>query len=111
LQIKLSDPWEYAMLAEGVEAWGFRAMQEQGELLEREETARMWFEEEYRPVVDAAREADLIDPAETEAEAYMRIVSERYRLLRTHAWNDAVLQRVLDGIDRPRRSGLGPRRD
>jgi hypothetical protein len=110
-QVKLSDPWEYAMLAEGVEAWGFRAMHEQGELLDREETARMWFEEEYRPVVEAAREADLIDTEETETEAYMRIVSERYRLLRTHAWNDAVLQQVVDGIARRRRHGLVPRRD
>ena len=110
-QIKLSDPWEYAMLAEGVEAWSFRAMQEQGELLERDESARMWFEEEYRPVVEAAREADLIDSDETETEAYMRIVSERYRLLRTHAWNDAVLQRVVDGIEQRRRHGIVPRRD
>jgi hypothetical protein len=110
-QIKLSDPWDYAMLAEGVEAWGFRAMQEQGELLDRKDTARMWFEEEYQPVVEAAREADLIDEHETGAEAYMRIVSERYRLLRTHAWNDAVLQSVVDGIGRRRRHGLVPRRD
>jgi hypothetical protein len=110
-QIRLTDPWEYAMLAEGVEAWCFRAMQEQGELLAREETARMWFEEEYQPVVEAAREADLIDSDETETEAYMRIVSERYRLLRTHAWNDAVLQGVVDGIGQRRRHGLAPRRD
>ncbi len=99
------------MLAEGIEAWGFRAMQEHGELLDREESARMWFEEEYRPVVEMAREADLIGEDETEAEAYMRIVGERYRLLRTHAWNDAVLQRVVDEIGRHRRHGLVHRRD
>jgi hypothetical protein len=110
-QIKLSDPWEYAMLAEGVEAWGFRAMQEQGELLDRAETALLWFEEEYRPVVAAAREADLIDSDETETEAYMRIVGDRYRLLRTHAWNDAVLQKLVDGMGPHRRHGLVPRRD
>jgi hypothetical protein len=110
-QVRLTDPWEYAMLAEGVEAWCFRAMQEHGELLDREATARMWFEEEYRPIVEAAREADLIDSDETETEAYMRIVSERYRLLRTHAWNDAVLQRVVDEIGQRRRHGLAPRRD
>ena len=49
-----------------------------------------------------AREADLIGD-DTETEAYMRIVSERYRLLRTHAWNDEVLQRVVDGVGRRRR--------
>jgi hypothetical protein len=98
-EIVLSDPWDYAMLAEGVEAWGFRAMQEQGEMLDREETARLWLEREYHPVVSMAREADLIGDG-TETEAYMRIVSERYRLLRTHAWNDEVLQRLADGVGR-----------
>lgn len=101
-QILLSDPWDYAMLAEGVEAWGFRAMQEHGELLDRRETAQLWFEQEYTPVVEMAREADLIG-SDTETEAYIRLVSERYRLLRTHAWNDDVLQRVVEGLERPRR--------
>jgi hypothetical protein len=100
-EIVLSDPWDYAMLAEGVEAWGFRAMQEHGELMDRRETAQLWLEHEYRPVVEMAREADLIGD-DTETEAYMRIVSERYRLLRTHAWNDEVLQRVVDGVARRR---------
>lgn len=30
-----------------------------------------------------------------DTEAYMRVVTERYRLLRTHAWNDELLQRVV----------------
>jgi hypothetical protein len=94
-EIAVSDPWEYAMLAEGVEAWGFRAMQEDGELYDRRETAALWLEHEYRPVVEMLREADLIGRA-TETEAYMRIVSERYRLLRTHAWNDDVLRQIID---------------
>jgi hypothetical protein len=42
------------------------------------------------------REANLIRKG-TETEAYLRIVAERYRLLRTHAWNDEVLQRVIEG--------------
>ena len=29
-RIQLSDPWDYATLAEGVEAWGFRAIQREG---------------------------------------------------------------------------------
>jgi hypothetical protein len=95
-EIQLSDPWDFATLAEGVEAWGFRAMQEHGELFDRAQTAALWLEHEYRPVVAMLREADLIRKC-TETEAYMRIVTERYRLLRTHAWNDEVLQRVIEG--------------
>ena len=95
-EIQLSDPWDYATLAEGVEAWGFRAMQEHGELFDRAHTARLWLEHEYRPVVGMLREADLIHEG-TETEAYMRIVEERYRLLRTHAWSEEVLQRVIEG--------------
>jgi hypothetical protein len=98
-EIQLSDPWDYATLAEGVEAWGFRAMQEHGELFDRTQTAELWLEHEYRPVVAMLREADLIHKS-TETEAYMRVVTERYRLLRTHAWNDEVLQRVIEGRGR-----------
>jgi hypothetical protein len=40
------------------------------------------------------READLIgDQAETEA--YMRISAERYRLLRTHRWDEDVIASVV----------------
>jgi hypothetical protein len=95
-EIQLSDSWDYATLAEGVEAWGFRAMQEHGELFDRAQTAALWLEHAYRPVVAMLREADLVQKC-TETEAYMRIVTERYRLLRTHAWNDEVLQRVIEG--------------
>jgi hypothetical protein len=95
-EISFSDPWNYTVLAESVEAWGFRAMQQDGELLDRRQTARLWLEHEYRPVVAMLREAGLIRKS-TEAEAYLRIAAERYRLLRTHAWNDEVLQRVIEG--------------
>ncbi len=101
-KIVLSNPWDYAVLAEGVEAWGFRAMQEHGELHDRRDTAALWLEHEYEPVVAMLREADLIKEC-TETEAYMKIVTDRYRLLRTHRWDDEILQRVLDGgARRPR---------
>jgi hypothetical protein len=102
-EISVTDPWDYAVLAEAVEAWGFRAMQEHGELLDRPQTAELWLEQEYRPVVAMLHEAGLIHEA-TDTEAYMRIAAERYRLLRTHAWNDEVLQRVVQGGGRRRRS-------
>jgi hypothetical protein len=103
-EVVLSDPWDYAVLAEGVEAWGFRAMQEQREPLDRRETALLWLENEYRPVIAMLREADLIQDC-TDAEAYIRITAERWRLLRTHRWEDDVLQRVIEDGKRGSRRG------
>ncbi len=37
-EIKFTDPWDYTVLAEAVEAWGFRASQDREERLERAET-------------------------------------------------------------------------
>ena len=91
--ISLTDPWRYAELAEGVEAWGFRMMQGRGELMSRDEVAQLWLEDEYRPVVEMLREADLIG-RRTATDAYMRVAGERYRLLRTHEWSDDVLERL-----------------
>jgi hypothetical protein len=93
-EIRLSDPWDYGDLAEGIEAWGFRAMQQREELLDRQTVARMWLEEEYRPVIALLREAGLIDDPATETRAYMDISAERYRLLRTHAWDGDVLAQL-----------------
>jgi hypothetical protein len=92
-EIALSDPWRYAELAEGVEAWGFRVMQGRGELMAREDVAHCWLEDEYRPVVAMLRESGLIGDG-TETDAYMLIVGERYRLMRTHDWNDEVFERL-----------------
>ena len=69
-------------------------MQQRGELLDRETVARMWLEEEYRPVVALLHEAGMIEGSGTETEMYMRVAAERYRLLRTHAWSDDVLERL-----------------
>jgi hypothetical protein len=92
-RIRLSDPWGYAELAEGVEAWGFRAIQARHEAMSREEVAEAWFHDEYLPVVDALREADLIG-AGAETEAYARAMKLRWHLLRTHAWNEEILERL-----------------
>ena len=95
-EISFTDPWNFTVLAESVEAWGFRLVQQEREPLGRHDTARLWLEHEYRPVVAMLREADLIRKS-TDAEAYLRVAAERYRLLRTHVWNDEVLQRVIEG--------------
>lgn len=99
-RIELSDEWRYAALAEGVEAWGFRYMQERGELLTRDQVAAAWFREEYVPVVELLRDAGLSGRG-TDAEAYMRVSALRYLLLRTHAWDDEIVERLRQELERP----------
>jgi hypothetical protein len=107
-RVRPSDPWEYGRLAEGVEAWGFRLMQERREYMDRQEVARLWYEEDFLPVVDMLREGGFIRSSETEADAYIRVVTARYELLRTHEWSDEILDR-LQGVER-RRGGRLRRR-
>jgi len=96
-KITVTDPWSYAELGEAVEAWGYRRMQDTGRFSDRAETARHWYTEEYVPVVRMLRAADLIGDR-TEAEAYMRVAAERYRLIMTHEWNDEIVERLRDTI-------------
>jgi hypothetical protein len=95
-KIVVSDPWSYAQLGEAIEAWGFRLMQSERTFLDRNVVARRWFTEEYTPVVRMLREADLLGSG-TDAEGYLRVASERYRLMRTHDWNDEVINRLREG--------------
>lgn len=99
-RIQLSDEWRYAALAEAVEAWGFRAIQERGEAMTRAEVAELWFREEYEPVIELLREADLLGRG-TETETYMRVAHLRYLLLRTHEWDDAVIDAIRRDLERP----------
>lgn len=93
-RIRLTSEEAYAALAEGVEAWGFRRMQERRELLSREEVASRWFAEAYAPTVELLREAGLVGAA-GETEAFVRIETQRYLLLRSHAEpDDAMLERL-----------------
>jgi hypothetical protein len=93
-EVKLTDPWSYANLAEAVEAWGFRLSQNSQEFLSREDVARLWLEEEFRPVVTMLEEAGLLDGKATHADVYLRVADHRYRLMRTHEWNDQVIERL-----------------
>jgi hypothetical protein len=99
-EIKLSDEWRYAALAEAVEAWGFRTMQGSREFRTREEIAAEWFNEEYMPVVEMLREAELIRRG-SETEAYMRVSHLRYLILRTHSWDDEVIEAVRRELEQP----------
>jgi hypothetical protein len=99
-RIQLSDEWRYAALAEAVEAWGFRAIQSRGEPMTRAEVAEAWFQDEYEPVVEMLREADLVRKG-SETEAYMRVAHLRYLILRTHDWNDDVIEAVRRDLEEP----------
>jgi hypothetical protein len=101
-RIQLTDEWRYAELAESVEAWGLRAMQDRGEFMTREEVAEAWFREEYDPIVEMLRQADLIGSG-TETEAHMRVSGLRYLLLRTHEWSDEVVERLRQELSQPSR--------
>jgi hypothetical protein len=101
-EVELTDPWDYGRLAEAVEAWGFRLTQERGEPITRREAAYLWLENEYRQVIEMLRGADLIG-TKTDAEAYMRVSAARYRLLRTHTWDEDVLAAVVDELSRKNR--------
>jgi hypothetical protein len=85
--------WSYAVLSETVEAWGFRLIQQERRYLDRETAARRWYAEEFRPVVRMLAQTDLIGDR-TDAEAYLHFAGQRYRLLRTHRWDDEVVQRL-----------------
>ncbi len=96
-RIRVSDPWDYAQLSESVEAWAFRLVQDERGFLDRRDAARRWFEEEYLPVVAMLHDAGLVGGG-TDAEAYLRVACDRYRLIRTHEWSDEIVARL-----RPRR--------
>ena len=99
-RIQLSDEWRYAQLGMLVEAWGFRASHERGELLSRHEMAAQWFRDEYEPVVQALQEAGAGGEG-SETERYMRLAMLRYLLLHTHEWTDEMLERLLGEAQRP----------
>jgi hypothetical protein len=110
-RIQLTDPWEFGELAEAIEAWGFRAMQERRTFMDRREVAATWFQEEYEPVAEMLRAGELVRDDETETESYMRLANDRYRVLRTHDWSDAVLDDLRHAdLKARRRKRLPPRR-
>jgi hypothetical protein len=98
-RIQLRNRLWYAALAEGVEAWGMRAMQVERKFMTREEVAVVWYRDEYAPVVRMLDEADLIGD-NTATEAYLQLSSLRYLLLRTHHWDEDILERLREELAR-----------
>ena len=103
-RIELSDEWRYALLADFVEAWGFRASHARGRLLARAEAALAWFRDEYEPVVDTLRDSNLGGPG-TDAERYLRVAMLRYLLLHTHEWTDETIERLDHELRQPGAAG------
>ncbi len=103
-KITVADPWSYAELSETVEAWGFRLMQHEHKFYDRAEVSRRWFADEFTPVVRMLHAADLVGSC-SDAEAYLTIARERYRLIRTHEWNDEVIEELQRRLGSARRRG------
>lgn len=99
-RIQLGSGFAYGELAEQIEAWGMRAMQERREFMTREQVAEAWYRDEYEPATELLRRADLIDSG-TETEAYTRVSALRYLLLRTHDWDDETLERLRRELASP----------
>ena len=66
-------------------------MQHEDKFLDRAEVARRWFAEESRRSCGCCARPTCSAPC-TDAEAYMAVASERYRLIRTHEWTDEVIE-------------------
>ncbi|GAA0998521.1 chromosome partitioning protein ParB [Tsukamurella strandjordii] len=92
-RIRMTNAWDYSVLAESVEAWGFRLVQETGQYLSREEVADRWYRDEFSPVVAMARDAGIMAQA-TDAEVYLFVACERYRLVRSHEWSPEIIDEV-----------------
>lgn len=91
--ITVTEPESYAVLGEAVEAWGFRLMQDEQTFVDRHTVARRWYAEEYLPVIRMLHQADLVGDG-TEADAYLWVACERYRLIRTHTWDEEIIDRI-----------------
>jgi hypothetical protein len=95
-RIRLTAPRHYAALAEGVEAWGFRTMQGCGCFMTRDAVALAWFHEDFLPVVTSLREVGLIRDGQSDAEAYIDVVTKRYDLMRTHDWSADIASQLSE---------------
>lgn len=103
-EVRVSTPHAYGRLAEMVEAWAARTMQAEGEFMDKRTMARRWLDEEYLPVLDLMAEAGVTSADELDADAYMRVAGERYRLIREHEWDREVMRQIRDLRRKDRRS-------
>jgi len=71
--------------------------------LSRHEVAEAWFREEYEPVVAMLSEAKLIPKGVPDTEAYMHLAALRYMILRTHDWDDSIIDAIRRDLEHPGR--------
>jgi len=69
----LSDPQQYPVLAEMMEAWAARLMFAQRTPMSRAQAAIRWYEEEFSPATSLIQEGNLTAKGETPADAYLRL--------------------------------------
>lgn len=93
-RLSVTDPVDYGTLAETIEAWAARVMHAEGQYMDQHNMAALWYSEEFEPVMAMIEEAGVRGEDETEADAYLRVTCERYRLIREHAWNEDVLTKI-----------------
>jgi hypothetical protein len=103
----LSDPEQYPVLAEMVEAWAARLMFAEGRAMDRVRAAKRWYAEEFAPVVGMIEEGALMEKGETPADAYVRAAGERSSIFGNHSWNDEVITELTRRSDE---AGRGRRR-
>ena len=92
-RIRLTDPSDYAQLSEAVRPGPSRLVQDGARFLDRRDAARRWFRSGVAPVVAMLHDAGLVGGG-TDAEAYMRVACDRYRLIRTHESSDEIVARL-----------------
>ena len=105
-RMQLSDAWRFGMLAESAEAWSFRMMQDRATYFDRGDTARMWFDEEYAPVVEMLIEADMVGDR-TETDAYLDVATRATSSCARTTGTREVLARVRGERPRSRRGERG----
>ena len=72
----------YAELKEAIASYGFELVQRLGRVLDREETAALWYESVYRPTVAAAqrRQIPVLMRCITEADMFLSLHNQSQRL-------------------------------
>jgi hypothetical protein len=71
-------------------------MQGCGCYMTRSAVALAWFQEDFVPVVTSLREFGLIADGQSDAEAYIDVVTKRYDLMRTHDWSADIASQLSE---------------
>ena len=87
----------------GVEAWGFRLMQARGVFIAPRDVAETLVPDEYDPGRrDAPRSGARLRGGDRDRGLHP-VVSLRYLLLRTHDWDEGVIERLREELRAPAR--------